>query len=31
MSGHEFQSWFPDSGSIDYADQATRIPEATID
>ena len=31
MSGHEFQSWFPDSGSIDYADQATRITEATIE
>ena len=31
MSGHEFQSFFPDSGSIDYADTATAIDETTMD
>jgi NADH-quinone oxidoreductase subunit E len=30
MSGHEFQSWFPDSGSIDMADEATSIDETTL-
>ena len=31
MSGHEFQSWFPESGAIDYADTSTRITETTIE
>ena len=31
MSGHEFQSWFPESGSIDYDDTQTNITEATLD
>lgn len=31
MSGHEFQSWFPDSGGIDYDDTSTSITEATRD
>jgi NADH-quinone oxidoreductase subunit E len=30
MSGHDFQSWFPESGSIDYADTSTAITEATL-
>ena len=30
MSGHEFQSWFPESGSIDYADDATNLTETTL-
>ena len=30
MSGHEFQSWFPDSGSVDMADQSSNIDEQTI-
>ncbi|MFT4297479.1 MAG: NADH-quinone oxidoreductase subunit NuoE [Micropruina sp.] len=29
MNGHEFQSWFPESGGIDYDDTATSITEAT--
>ena len=31
MSGHEFQSWFPDSGGIDYDDTSTAITEATLE
>ncbi len=31
MSGHEFQSWFPDSGHIDYDDASTNITETTLD
>ena len=31
MTGHEFQSWFPDSGGIDYDDVSTNITEATLD
>lgn len=31
MSGHEFQSWFPESGGIDYDDTSTNITEATLD
>ncbi len=31
MSGHEFQSWFPESGSIDYEDTSTSITEATME
>ncbi|QIK71493.1 NADH-quinone oxidoreductase subunit NuoE [Propioniciclava coleopterorum] len=31
MSGHEFQSFFPDSGSIDYSDTESSIGEATIE
>ena len=30
MSGHEFQSWFPESGSIDMDDRSTNIDEQTI-
>ena len=30
MSGHEFQSWFPDSGGIDYDDTSTSIDESTL-
>ena len=30
MSGHEFVSFFPESGSIDYADTASSIDETTI-
>lgn len=30
MSGHEFQSYFPDSGSIDQADTRTSITETTF-
>ena len=30
MSGHEFQSYFPDSGSIDYSDTSTAIDEAAL-
>ena len=29
MSGH-FESYFPDSGSVDYADQSTSIDETTV-
>ena len=31
MSGHEFQSFFPESGTVDMADTATKITEATLD
>ena len=31
MSGHEFQSYFPESGSVDYSDTSTNITETTID
>lgn len=31
MSGHEFQSYFPESGSIDYSDTQTNITSTTID
>ncbi len=31
MSGHEFQSWFPDSGSVDMSDTSTNIDETTIE
>ncbi|MCW3158095.1 NADH-quinone oxidoreductase subunit NuoE [Micropruina sonneratiae] len=31
MSGHEFESWFPDSGGIDYEDTATAITDATVE
>ena len=30
MSGHEFQSFFPESGSIDYTDTASSITDETI-
>ena len=30
MSGHEFTSWFPESGSVDMADRSTSIDEGTI-
>lgn len=30
MSGHEFESYFPESGGVDYADQSSAIDEATI-
>ena len=30
MSGHEFQSWFPDSGQVDMTDTSTNIGEATL-
>ncbi|MBN9104182.1 MAG: NADH-quinone oxidoreductase subunit NuoE [Propionibacteriaceae bacterium] len=30
MSGHEFQSWFPASGTIDMSDTATNIDETTL-
>lgn len=29
MSGHEFQSHFPDSGGVDYSDTSTKINEKT--
>jgi NADH-quinone oxidoreductase subunit E len=29
MSGHEFESYFPESGSVDLADQSTSIDETT--
>jgi NADH-quinone oxidoreductase subunit E len=29
MSGHEFESYFPESGSVDLADQSTSIDEST--
>lgn len=31
MSGHEFQSWFPDTGSVDMTDTATAIDATTIE
>ena len=31
MSGHEFQSFFPESGSVDYDDASTNITEETLD
>ena len=31
MSGHEFQSYFPDSGGVDQSDQATNITEETLE
>ena len=31
MSGHEFQSYFPESGHIDYDDTSTNITETTLD
>jgi len=30
MSGHEFQSWFPDSGQVDMADTSTNIDATTM-
>ena len=30
MSGHEFQSYFPDSGSVDMTDTSTSIDETTM-
>ena len=30
MSGHEFQSFFPDSGSVDMSDTSTGIDAATV-
>lgn len=30
MSGHEFQSFFPDSGEVDMSDPSTSIDDATI-
>jgi len=30
MSGHEFQSFFPDSGEVDMSDPSTSIDESTI-
>lgn len=30
MSGHEFQSFFPDSGTVDMTDTTTNIDESTI-
>jgi len=30
VSGHEFTSWFPESGSVDMADRSTSIDEGTI-
>ena len=30
MSGHEFESWFPDSGGVDYDDRSSNIGEETI-
>jgi NADH-quinone oxidoreductase subunit E len=30
VSGHEFQSFFPESGSIDYTDTASSITDETI-
>ena len=31
MSGHEFQSYFPESGGVDLSDQATNITDETIE
>ena len=31
MSGHEFQSFFPESGGVDLTDQATNITDETIE
>jgi len=31
VSGHEFQSYFPESGSVDYTDDSTSITEATLE
>ena len=31
MSGHEFQSYFPDSGGVDHSDQESNITEETLD
>lgn len=30
MSGHEFQSYFPESGGVDHSDQETNITDETI-
>jgi NADH-quinone oxidoreductase subunit E len=30
MSGHEFQSWFPESGEVDMTDTSTNIDETTF-
>ncbi len=30
MSGHEFTSWFPESGSVDMADRSSNIDDQTI-
>jgi len=30
VSGHEFESWFPDSGGVDYDDRSSNIGEETI-
>ncbi|MGC3993982.1 MAG: NADH-quinone oxidoreductase subunit NuoE [Propionicimonas sp.] len=30
MSGHEFQSWFPESGEVDMTDTSTNIDEKTV-
>ena len=30
MSGHEFESWFPNSGGVDYDDRSSAIGEETI-
>ena len=30
MSGHEFESYFPESGGIDYEDTTTNITDATV-
>ena len=30
MSGHEFQSYFPDSGGVDFSDTSTNIDDVTI-
>ena len=30
MSGHEFQSFFPESGSVDLTDTSTNIDETTM-
>ena len=31
MSGHEFQSFFPESGEVDMSDTSTNIDETTMD
>ncbi len=31
MSGHEFQSYFPESGTVDMTDTSTNIDQATLD
>lgn len=31
MSGHEFQSYFPESGGVDYTDTSTNIDDTTMD